>query len=177
MVSREVPENSWDHAMALGTIAYPHSQLGNYAEAERLLNQALVILGHLEHGDGESYAAWLDLLGWIYLKTDRLPQAEEAVRRALTLREDVLGKDHVGVAVSLYHLGLVLQDKREYGKAEECYLRSLRISDAGGRRPRREMIKLLSAMASLFRATDQPDKAGEYEARLEALRQEGTAGR
>ena len=57
---------------------------------------------------------------------DAIPKAE----RALALREEVLGKSHLDVALSLNRLGNLYQMQGLYRRAEPLYLRSLAIREA-----------------------------------------------
>ncbi|MGB1016901.1 MAG: tetratricopeptide repeat protein, partial [Nannocystaceae bacterium] len=74
----------------------------------------------------ELEAARGDLL-WV---AGDLSQAIDAQRRALTIREKILGPRHLDVAQTLNDLGVALADDHQYNRAREVLERSLRIREA-----------------------------------------------
>src|SRR5262249_24773415 len=54
---------------------------------------------------------------------------EALFKRALTIREKVLGASHAHVGQTLYNLGLVNRDQGKYGEAEEFLKRALVIRE------------------------------------------------
>lgn len=64
-----------------------------------------------------------------YLNTrGHYADAEQLLRHALTIREQLLGPEHLDVAVSLYGLGAVLVSQGKYTEAEALCLRALELA-------------------------------------------------
>jgi len=67
-------------------------------------------------------------LGRLYQSMKRFKEAEQMHLRAIEIKENLLGKEDYEVALSLGHLAsLYNYDMAEYQKAEELYLKSIRI--------------------------------------------------
>lgn len=67
-------------------------------------------------------------LGRLYQTMQRFAEAEKMHQKAIQIKESLLGKEDYEVALSVGHLAsLYNYDMEEYGKAEELYLRSIRI--------------------------------------------------
>jgi tetratricopeptide (TPR) repeat protein/transcriptional regulator with XRE-family HTH domain len=65
-----------------------------------------------------------------YLKERALPaQAEPLYQRALAIREQVLGPDHLDTAKSLYNLARLYYDEGRYAEGEQLYQRVLAIRE------------------------------------------------
>jgi len=80
----------------------------SFPEAGRLLNEA----------------------GWYLRERAMYTQAESLLRKALTLREQVLGPEHPDTATTLNYLAqLVEENQGKYAQAEPLYLRSLTIRE------------------------------------------------
>lgn len=102
---------------------------------DRLLNEAEEL--HLEslrlarNAFGESNvqtAKHYGNLGRLYQSMKRYKEAEQMHLRAIQIKESLLGKEDYEVALSLGHLAsLYNYDMAEYEKAEELYLKSIRI--------------------------------------------------
>src|SRR5215471_3922302 len=60
----------------------------------------------------------------------RVDEAEELLRRAIAIFEQVEGPASPDVAAELGNLGAVLEDRCDYQAAEECYARAATITEA-----------------------------------------------
>ncbi len=69
-------------------------------------------------------ASEADQLGVSLRARAAYPQAEQLFCLSLSIRKNVLGPEHVGVATSLNNLAVVLKDQGEYAKAEPLYQRA-----------------------------------------------------
>uniref|UniRef100_A0A2C9LNZ7 Kinesin light chain n=1 Tax=Biomphalaria glabrata TaxID=6526 RepID=A0A2C9LNZ7_BIOGL len=72
-------------------------------------------------------AATLNNLAVLYGKRGKYKEAEPLCKRALEIREKVLGKDHPDVAKQLNNLALLCQNQGKYEEVEKYYLRALDI--------------------------------------------------
>ena len=75
------------------------------------------------------YARRLYDIAILYQDMNRLPEAEQLYRDALTIQEKVLGPDHPEVAVSLNNLASTYYLEGHYQAAEPLFLRSLHIQE------------------------------------------------
>ncbi|KAL4656353.1 kinesin light chain 1 isoform X7 [Arapaima gigas] len=72
-------------------------------------------------------AATLNNLAVLYGKRGKYKEAEPLCKRALEIREQVLGKDHPDVAKQLNNLALLCQNQGKYQEVEYYYQRALDI--------------------------------------------------
>src|SRR6476469_7015670 len=71
-----------------------------------------------------NYAVALNNLGIVTWKQAKYGEAEGLYRRALAIKEGVLGPDHPEVGRDLNNLALVYRDQGKYGEAEPLYRRA-----------------------------------------------------
>jgi serine/threonine-protein kinase len=67
--------------------------------------------------DARAEAAWLNAEGLLLYRSGKLAEAIDVHRRALALRERLLGPDHLEVAISANNLGLAVMDSGGIGDA------------------------------------------------------------
>jgi tetratricopeptide (TPR) repeat protein len=113
-------------AQLCSLIAKAYLDIGAYDQAEKMARIALA--KELLYGPhrGEA-AASLYVLGKALLLEARLPEAEKALREALTIREQLFGTTHPDVAATLDELGSVYIDQRRLTEAAPLIRRSLEI--------------------------------------------------
>ncbi|OXB82874.1 UNVERIFIED_CONTAM: hypothetical protein H355_010444 [Colinus virginianus] len=75
-------------------------------------------------------AATLNNLAVLYGKRGKYKEAEPLCKRALEIREKVLGKDHPDVAKQLNNLALLCQNQGKYEEVEYYYCRALEIYES-----------------------------------------------
>jgi CHAT domain-containing protein/tetratricopeptide (TPR) repeat protein len=104
---------------------------GRFAESESLARR-LIRDAEAEHGVSSIQTAQaLDVLVealWRGGKAED-PEAQRLGERAVAIKEAVPGPDHLEVATSLVHLGIVHSDKGDYPEAESAYRRALAIRE------------------------------------------------
>lgn len=111
----------------------------------------------------EHYALAVYQLGVSHLRLNHLPQAEEYLEQALDLYQgwqDSLNEDHV-----LLHLGQVYSDRQQYLFALACYEAVLDdVLEQPQEQPMLDLLcSVLSLIAQLCKATNQPNGAAQYE--------------
>lgn len=109
---------------ALGTF---FTACGRYDAAEGICRRALA----LEREPGEA-AATLDTLATILYHTARSQEALDLSRRALAIREEMLGPDHPDVARNLADLGAILYAVGSYEEAEMMLKRARALAERSG---------------------------------------------
>ncbi|TNN66970.1 Kinesin light chain 1 [Liparis tanakae] len=121
----------------LHNLVIQYASQGRYEVAVPLCKQALEDLektsGH-DHPDVATMlnilalvAATLNNLAVLYGKRGKYKEAEPLCKRALEIREKVLGKEHPDVAKQLNNLALLCQNQGKYEEVEYYYMRALEI--------------------------------------------------
>lgn len=117
--------NPLDEALILNQLGVAYTTLGNYAEAEPLYNEALVIrrnalpAGHLD------IAASLNSLANFYHSQGRYNEAEPLFLETLAIARDGFPKGHSGIAASLNNLAGLYNDQGRYTEAEPLLLEAV----------------------------------------------------
>ncbi|BAY65055.1 peptidase-like protein [Calothrix brevissima NIES-22] len=100
--------------------------------------------------------------------SEAIPLAE----RALTIREQVLGKEHPDVATSLNNLAELYREQGNYAKAEPLYLRSLAIREQMLGKEHPDVATSLNNLAELYREQGNYAKAEPLYLRSLAIREQ-----
>ena len=103
--------------------------LGQYAEAETLAKQTLVLAERERGTNSTDTARAANNLGFLYRTLGRYREAEQLHKRAVAIREKALGPEHNDLAQSLNDLGLVYSAQGRYADAELLYKRALAIRE------------------------------------------------
>lgn len=125
-------------------------ELGQYAEAEPLLVQALAIREqHLGKQDLAT-AMSLSSLAGLYSYQGKHKQAEPLVKRALAICQQRLGNEHPGTAKQLHRLAILHFQQGDYELAEPLYQQALAINQQhlGANDP--ETTRTLNNLAVLY---------------------------
>jgi tetratricopeptide (TPR) repeat protein len=146
---------------AHGRIARLHRSLGNYAEAEEHLADALSLFR--QAGDSRGVAAVEDDLGRVAFLRGDFQAALERHGRALDLRRALGHKQ--GIALSLHNLAMVYAASGNPGEAVTRFSEALQIRREIGDRP--GVVQSLIAVASAWR--DRRDYPRALEVLQEAL--------
>src|SRR5262245_27271739 len=77
---------------------------GRYEEARKAGEEGLARAEKSEGLEGVNVAWWLNQLGLIYGAIGDYPKAEAALKRALSIREKVLGQEHPDTVVAMNNL-------------------------------------------------------------------------
>ncbi|HEY4389160.1 MAG TPA: FxSxx-COOH system tetratricopeptide repeat protein [Ktedonobacteraceae bacterium] len=127
-------QHQWAERLVFAVHAvFPHEpeDVAAWQGFERLLHQALACETLIEQHQFQqaSAADLLDRTGSYLRERGLYSQAEPLVRRALGMREQLLGPAHLDVATSLYHLGIIYWRQGNYSDVEPLYQRALRIRE------------------------------------------------
>jgi hypothetical protein len=85
-------------------------------------------------------------------------------------RRRILPEDDWSVAATRSLLGAALTALARYDEAETVLLEAIRDLDATTPPPRRDLDATIARLVDLYRAWGRPDKAAQYQARLELAR-------
>ncbi|MEA2564284.1 MAG: eukaryotic-like serine/threonine-protein kinase [Acidobacteriota bacterium] len=103
----------------------PAESRGDVVTARQILDQGAKNVERQLAGQPESQAAIMNTLGEVYVSLGLYPQAEELLGKALKIRLQHLGPDHMDIADSLENLGTLNTFQGKYEAAESQYRESL----------------------------------------------------
>ena len=102
---------------------------GMLAHAEKLHLSAVTLSTKAFGEKNVQTAKHYGNLGRLYQTMERYSEAEQMHLKAIQIKENLLGRDDYEVALSIGHLAsLYNYDLEEFNKAEELYLRSIKIA-------------------------------------------------
>jgi CHAT domain-containing protein/Tfp pilus assembly protein PilF len=110
-------------------LAVLYENLGDYARAEPLYQQALEIYEKAYGPEHPSVATTTNNLAALYERLGDYGRAVPLYQQALTIREEIYGSDHPSVATTLNSLATLYLHLREYSQAEPLYQRALAIRE------------------------------------------------
>jgi len=117
-----------DTAISLNDLALLYQAMGNYAKAEPLFKEALVIQQTALGPEHPTTATILNNLALLYQAMGNHAKAEPLLEEALAIRQKVLGREHPDTAASLNNLALLYYATGKYAQAEPLYQQTLEIS-------------------------------------------------
>jgi len=163
-------------ATSLSYLASVYGAKGNHSAAKETLQQLIQLLE--ERSDDVGVARALDRLGLVCLRGGDFSKAEEAYKRAIALKEKVLGPDKPEVAQSLEGLATSYRARKDFDRGAPIYKRALTIyGQASGvnspafqqasvgfaclafENEKREEVKSLNEIWKRFAPPDAPDEA------------------
>ena len=150
-VARPTP---WETHIQASRQAYAN---GSYSDAESTL---LLALGEAEaFGSNDlRLAVTVDALARVYETQNRYAEAEPHYRRALAIREQVLGPAHPDVASTLYRLASSYRAQHRDGDAEPLYRRAVAIWEQARQLSQPDVASAVDNLLSIY------DSRGDYAA-------------
>lgn len=139
-----------------------------WSVAEVSLDRALTLAKN--SGNYLEIANVLENMGAMRYARKGLPEAEDAYRRAFTIRLEVLGAGNPDVARTALNLAGTLTKVGNFSEAERLYLEALQSFERTFGDNSREVLLALSEMAQLMRKTNRPADAAELESRAASIR-------
>jgi tetratricopeptide (TPR) repeat protein len=164
--------NDTEGAYLANQVFGPLRNLGNLAEAEQLLRQALSLDERNFGPDHPNVATCLNNLAALLHDSNRLQEAEMLYRRALAIDEKSFGASDGKVATCLNNLAALLYDTNRLQEAEVLYRRALTVDERSLGPSHPKLATHLNNLAQLLRATDRPDEAEPLYRRALAIDQE-----
>lgn len=109
----------------LNNLAYNAMAMGRHADAEQAARRALALQqASDEPAPGHRLATALNTLGAALTGAGNYAEAGQQLHAGLAMREQVLGKNHVDVAISLTNLGKLYIAQARYGEADQALARA-----------------------------------------------------
>ncbi|MFN2398894.1 MAG: tetratricopeptide repeat protein [Gemmatimonadaceae bacterium] len=143
---------------------------GEFAQAEQAFLSAISEARDLG-GDDLRLAASLSNLGQLKFRTKELDDAEELFRRALGIRERVLGHEHHDIIPGLNNLAALYYTRGQLDRAEPLFRRALTIAEATGGRDHPDAGMALNNLARLYFRRNDFTSAGPLLLRLLATKE------
>ncbi|MEO5365510.1 MAG: CHAT domain-containing protein [Magnetococcus sp. WYHC-3] len=153
-----------------GGLARAVLDLGQFAEAERLMDEVVAWESQEFGPTHHRTLASLSDLGGVQRQAGRLPEAEEALTRALEGYLSTLGTDHPATLAARNNLGLLLETRGFFDQAEPHLRDGLAAATRvlGAEHP--DTLAYTNNLALLYEAQGRFDDAGElYETAIAAL--------
>ena len=164
--------NNPNSATCLINFAKLNIQTGNYTNAEKLLRQALSScennkdkVSMMVIGMGYRNLAHVSAMQYRYV------EAEKFEIKGLSIRERILGRNHVEYAESLDCLALLYQTLERYEEAEQCHMQALSIFERGNWRS--DIAKCLNNIGLLYFKKKQFELSEQYFIRAIKIKEEG----
>ncbi len=157
-------DNIWqaEYEEALGLLA---SREARHEEATKHHEEALRIRRDITGPGGEDLDAIqlsksLNNLANVKRVAKEYDQATQLYEKALGLREQVFGRDHLLVGEVLFNLGVAMADRGDYARATDYLDRALRIEDALPERTGAVLNRLLAMGVTALQAHTEEQEAG-----------------
>jgi tetratricopeptide (TPR) repeat protein len=125
LVQQETTGSERDLARALGALAQLLADMGRYAEAEPVVEEALRIRERALGGEHPDTLTSLNDLAYLYENQVRYAEAEALYQRAVAASERTLGGEHPDTLASLNNLASLYRRQGRYAEAEALYQRAL----------------------------------------------------
>jgi tetratricopeptide (TPR) repeat protein len=161
-MDRETQRLWAERAVRAVSRAFPDPEFPNWPLCERLLPHAQACAEWIERFEMalEEAARLLNQAGYYLHLRARYTEAEPLFRRALAIREQVLGSDHPDTAQSLSNLAAKYKAQGCYGEAEPLYWRALAITESALGENHPSTAVSLNNLAALY---DAQGRYGEAE--------------
>ena len=130
----EMKRKGWTKAAVRlmdGAFPFQSNDIRTWPECSLLLPHALAAVEYAEGLEVAPKATQhlLNRAGMYLMGHAEFGEAKALYKRALTIAENVFGRDHDAVATIINNLGLVLQDMGDLEGAKKCFERALKISE------------------------------------------------
>ncbi len=145
-----LPENSMILAGYLHTISQVFDKLNKYQDGIITAKEAVKIA--TTKGSSLTLSDYLHSLARLYRLQGMYVEAEQIFLRAIAIKEERLGKNHIDVANSVNSLAVVYQSQGKYSEAEPLHLRSLEIRERQLGEDNPDVANSINGLAQLYRA-------------------------
>jgi tetratricopeptide (TPR) repeat protein len=128
---------------------------GHKMQADRLVHKALTAI----ESDDPKIAASLHKIGLLYHNWKKYDKAKLLYKHSLSIKEEVLGMEHLSVAVVINDLATVYCEEGMFNKAEPLFKRSLAIREKKLGKEHPDVADSLCNLAELYRDQGNYDLA------------------
>jgi tetratricopeptide (TPR) repeat protein/CHAT domain-containing protein len=147
---------------------------GHYADAEGVARELLPKVKAVHCADSLEAAEVLDVLVESLWRSGKWaqPETRALAERAVAIKEEELGPEHVNVAQSLFNLGLLAQEMWEYDDARPLLERALAIREKALGPEHLDLARTLTGLGDLLLWIEEYDEARPILERALAIREE-----
>lgn len=124
-----IKEEEVNYAACLGNAGICWQELGNYKQAQALIDKSLSIEKKFFHNETPKIAENLNNLGLVCYKREDYETAKHHFEEALTIFEKIFGHEHSDTAKALNNLALVYQAQGNDEKAKQLHEEALSIRE------------------------------------------------
>ncbi|KAI8666162.1 hypothetical protein NCS57_00840200 [Fusarium keratoplasticum] len=153
---------------------YPSGRYENWTECQRL-DPHIAVIVKKEPDDSGDALRWARLLvnaGWYRWMRGRYNEVEQMNRRALEVREKVLGREHPDTLTSVGILASVLRDLGKYEESEQMNRRVLEAREKVLGREHPDTLTSVSNLASVLQNQGKYEEAEQMNRRALEVREE-----
>ncbi|MEC4812625.1 MAG: tetratricopeptide repeat protein [Scytonema sp. PMC 1069.18] len=152
----QTQKDQQNEALRLNELGLQQLNQGQFREALKVFEQALVIFREIENRQGEG--ATLNNIGLVYSNQGQYPQALEYYQQALAITLQI--GDKTGESTTLNSIGVVYNNQGQYPQALEYYQQALAIRKKIGDKVGEG--KTLNNIGAVYKNLGQYPKALEY---------------
>jgi tetratricopeptide (TPR) repeat protein len=150
-----------DDYKAVNDLGMMRVNLGQYTQAEELLNRSLALMkDRLAPGDPE-VAATMQNKGWLFLSLHKFDDAQRAYEQAVVILKGRFGVDSPQVLLVDNDFGAISEERGDYKRAEQYYVRALTSLQAK-RHLSSDYLTVLTNLAGAERGGGEFDLADEH---------------
>jgi serine/threonine-protein kinase len=147
--------------------ASPHAGTGRDVTLAAALSAAAATARHSFAGQPEIEAGLLNVVGMTFVELGRYEEAQGLLDRALVLRTEALGRNHLDVAESLESKATLLRWRGEFAESERLYREALRIVRGAPGDRRERTVQVLQGLGMNY--SQRGDEKGALTVYTEAL--------
>jgi serine/threonine protein kinase/tetratricopeptide (TPR) repeat protein len=173
-IDKDLKNQPQVEAELAATLAEVYWELGDFANAEQLLQRTVQLLKKSFGDKNPAVAQALTDLGVVLRMQNKLPEAEKIHREILALRTKLFGVRNEDVAESYNDLGAVLYAEENLAEAERCYRQALDISRKLGNQEKLEFLSLNNLALALADQRKLPEAETNYREALVLLKKVST---
>jgi tetratricopeptide (TPR) repeat protein len=172
MASATTTQTALDVVFTLMTLGALRRQLDDCSGALRELEQAVDLAGSTVGSVGHTLLAEsLAELGRVYRSQGRFSEADVTLQRSLTMREQLLGPNHLDVSMTLTYLANNCSEQGNFFRAKELLKRAVAIAEshAVGDEYVEELRMAIGSLASVYLNLDEFSRGLKVAKRFLAL--------
>jgi tetratricopeptide (TPR) repeat protein len=124
-IEAETSRQTTDFMVSLFSVSDPSEARGNTITVREILDQGADRIEQELATQPEIQATLMDTMGSVYKSLGLYPKANNLLNEALTKRVELLGDEHIDVALTRAHLAEVLTYQASYDTAEPLYRQAL----------------------------------------------------
>lgn len=148
------------YASVSANLALMYNDQARYPKAEELLTHSIDVLkNHPQQTTNENYISSLNNLALVHLSLNQQEKALNELEEVLKYDQELYGKNHPYIAVTLSTMGTAYNDLGDYEKAEAALQTALQISEEQSGKNSIDYAIYANNLGSIYRSSGQPELA------------------